>query len=166
LNTIENIIKKLGLLPHPEGGYFKETYRSDIRIPLEALPERFKGNRNCCTAIYFLLTSDNFSAFHKIKQDEIWHFYGGSPISLHLITKTGNYEKHLIGPDLEKGEMPQCVVKGGDWFASEVETPDSYGLAGCTVSPGFDFEDFEMADRQDLIDRYPDQKQIITQLTR
>lgn len=163
---IRDIIERLELLPHPEGGYFKETYRSDISIDKQALPSPFKSNRNFCTAIYFLLTSDNFSAFHKIKQDEIWHFYGGSPISLHIITKEGYYAKHLIGPNLENGEVPQFVVKGGDWFASEVETPDSFGLAGCTVSPGFDFEDFEMAKRQDLINRYPEMREVITRLTR
>lgn len=166
MKNIDNIIKQLGLLPHPEGGYFRETYRSDMSVEKHALPGRFKGSRNFSTAIYFLLTSDNFSAFHKIKQDEIWHFYGGSPISLHIITKEGFYEKHLIGPDLDNGEVPQFVVKGGDWFASEIEASDSFGLAGCTVSPGFDFEDFEMADRQDLIERYPDHEEVITKLTR
>ena len=166
MKNIDNIIKQLGLLPHPEGGYFRETYRSDMSVEKHALPSRFKSSRNFCTAIYFLLTSDNFSAFHKIKQDEIWHFYGGTPISLHIITKEGFYEKHLIGSDLDNGEVPQVVVKGGDWFASEIEASDSFGLAGCTVSPGFDFEDFEMADRQDLMERYPDHEEVITKLTR
>ncbi|MCA0932383.1 cupin domain-containing protein [Lutimonas saemankumensis] len=166
MNSIENILRELELLPHPEGGFYKETYRSDNSIEPYALPGSYKSSRNFCTAIYFLLTSDNFSAFHKIKQDEIWHFYGGSAISLHIITKEGAYEKHLIGADISKGEVPQFVVKGGDWFASEIEARDSFGLAGCTVSPGFDFEDFEMADRQDLIERYPDHARIITKLTR
>ncbi|UCE94951.1 MAG: cupin domain-containing protein [Flavobacteriaceae bacterium] len=166
MNNIDNIIKRLQLLPHPEGGYYKETYRSEIVADKKDLPDRFKSNRNFCTAIYFLLTSGNFSAFHKIRQDEIWHFYDGSPISLHIITINGSYEKHMIGSNLENGELPQYVVKGGDWFASEIEAPDSYGLAGCTVSPGFDFEDFEMAEREDLIGRYPDMKDIINKLTR
>lgn len=166
LDHIKNIIEQLELLPHPEGGYFKETYRSDIRIEQRALPGHYKSDRNCSTAIYFLLTSGNFSAFHKIKQDEIWHFYDGTPITLHIITEEGVYEKHLIGQELDIGQVPQFVVKGGDWFASEIEAADSFGLAGCTVSPGFDFEDFEMADRQDLIQLYPEHREVITKLTR
>ena len=164
--TVDNIIKQLELLPHPEGGYFKETYRSKLSLSKEELPREFQGDRNACTAIYFLLTSENFSAFHKIKQDEMWHFYSGSPISLHIINSHGVYQKILIGSNFEKGEIPQFIVEGGDWFASEVETPDSFALAGCTVSPGFDFADFEMADRQELRQKYPDHKQIINRLTR
>ena len=166
MDTIKNIVKHLELLPHPEGGFYKESYRSSLTIGEEVLPEGYQGNRNVSTAIYFLLTSDNFSAFHRIRQDEAWHFYKGSPISLHVITKNGVYEKHIIGSELELGQVPQYVVKGGDWFASEVSEPDSYALAGCTVSPGFDFADFEMADRQELSQKYPDHQHIIKRLTR
>lgn len=153
-------------MPHPEGGYFKETYRSEISADVKALPQKFKSSRNFCTAIYFLLTSDNFSVFHRIKQDEIWHFYCGSPISLHVLSKDGSYKKHLIGQNLEKGEVPQFVVKAGDWFASEVQVPNSYALAGCTVSPGFDFADFEMVERKELLQKYPLHDKIISRLTR
>lgn len=166
MTTVDSIIKGLELLPHPEGGYFKETYRSQLIIPKDGLPVDFDGDRNTCTAIYFLLTSDNFSAFHKIKQDEMWHFYSGSPISLHIINSQGHYRKIMIGSNLKRGELPQFVVKGGDWFASEVTEPDSHALAGCTVSPGFDFADFEMADRIELSQKYPDHQQIINRLTR
>ncbi len=113
-----------------------------------------------------MLTSDNFSAFHRIKQDEIWHFYKGSPISLHILTKDGNYEKHLIGSNLDQGEVPQFVVYGGDWFASEIESLNSCALAGCTVSPGFDFTDFEMANRQEILQIYPEHYEVIKKLTR
>lgn len=166
MTTVDSIIKGLELLPHPEGGYFKETYRSQLIIPKDILPVDFDGDRNTCTAIYFLLTSDNFSAFHKIKQDEMWHFYSGSPINLHIINGQGHYQKIMIGSNLERGELPQFVVKGGDWFASEVAEPDSHALAGCTVSPGFDFADFEMADRIELSQKFPDHQQIINRLTR
>ena len=166
MDNIDNIIDKLDLQPHPEGGYFKETYRSRLILSKKGIPPDFEGDRNACTAIYFLLTSDNFSAFHRIKQDEIWHFYSGSPISLHILTEDGNYEKQMIGSNLEKGEIPQFVVHGGDWFASEVEDPNSYALAGCTVSPGFDFADFEMASQESLIKLYPAHHKIISKLTR
>ncbi|MGI9530949.1 cupin domain-containing protein [Lutimonas sp.] len=166
IETINAIIKQLELLPHPEGGFYKESHRSDLTIAKECLPEGYSGMRNVSTAIYFLLTSDNFSAFHKIHQDEVWHFYKGSPISLHVITKNGVYENHIIGPELELGQVPQHVVQGGDWFASEVSTEDSYSLAGCTVSPGFDFADFEMAQRDDLIKQFPQFENIISRLCR
>ena len=166
MKPIEKIVSQLDLEPHPEGGYYRETYRSDGLIAKAALPDYYTAARNYATCIYFLLTSDNFSAFHRIKQDEIWHFYSGSPITIHVIDKLGNYQKHSLGSEIENGILPQLVVKGGDWFASEVETKDSYGLAGCTVSPGFDFDDFEMADRDKLISQYPQHHEIIRRLTR
>ena len=100
-NSIHKIIEVLGLAPHPEGGYFKETYRSTDEILQDCLPDDYKGNRNYSTCIYFLLTSDDFSAFHRIKQDEIWHFYDGSPLRLHSISASGLHETHIMvnGPN-------------------------------------------------------------------
>jgi len=163
---IEKLKNQLALEPHPEGGYFKETYRSVGRISQAHLGEPFSGDRNYATGIYFLLTSGNFSAFHKIHQDEMWHFYGGSPIRLHVITPEGNYFTQLIGRELGKGELPQFVVHAECWFASEVAVGTSYSLAGCTVSPGFDFQDFEMAKRDELFEKFPNHKEIIKRLTR
>jgi predicted cupin superfamily sugar epimerase len=163
--TAQDIIKKLNLEPHPEGGYFRETYRSEGKIPQEALSEEFSGDRNCSTSIYFLLTSDQFSAFHRIKQDEIWHFYDGSPVRIHMISETGAYSHVVVGRDLDAGQVPQYVVKGGVWFASEVVGDDSFSFVGCTVSPGFDFDDFELPTRHKLLKLYPDLKSIITMLT-
>lgn len=164
-NRINKLVSKLDLLPHPEGGFYKELYRSEGVIPKENL-KNFNGNRNYCTSIYFLLTSDNFSAFHRIKQDEIWHFYEGSPLFVHVIDKAGNYTKYHIGLGLENGEVPQFVVPAGCWFASSVKNKKSYSFVGCTVAPGFDFEDFELANRNDLINEYPVLQKIITELTR
>ena len=164
-NSIKNIIETLKLKPHPEGGFYKETYRSLETIPEESLSIKYKGERNHSTCIYFLLTSDNFSAFHRIKQDEIWHFYDGSPIRLHMISELGVHSEHIIGRDLAKGEIPQFVVPGGYWFAAEVINTNSYSLVGCTVSPGFSFEDFELITRKELITLFPDQEEIISKLT-
>tara|TARA_R110002096_G_scaffold28203_10_gene85652 strand:- start:6286 stop:6807 length:522 start_codon:yes stop_codon:yes gene_type:complete len=164
-NSIENIIKELRLEPHPEGGYFKETYRSLGEITEESLEIDYEGNRNYSTCIYFLLTSDNFSAVHRIKQDEIWHFYDGSPISLHMISELGIHSQHTIGRDLKKREAPQFIVPGGYWFAAEVINKDDYSLVGCTVSPGFNFKDFELKSRKDLISLFPDKEKIISKLT-
>lgn len=163
---ITKIINQLNLQPHPEGGYFKETYRSEGVINESNLGIEFPGKRNYTTAIYFLLTSDSFSAFHKIKQDEIWHFYKGSPIKLHIISAKGNYKNVIIGNNLENGEIPQFVVNAKDWFAAEVIENNTYSLVGCTVSPGFDFNDFELAKRASLILKFPQHSSIITTLTK
>lgn len=164
-NSIQNIIQKLELLPHPEGGFYKQTYKSVGEIKEDSLGEEYHGKRNFSTCIYFLLTSENFSAFHRIKQDEIWHFYDGSPIRLHMISKSGIHTVQHIGSDLENGELPQFVVPGGNWFASEVIRENSYSLVGCTVSPGFTFEDFELKSRKELITLFPENEEIITKLT-
>lgn len=162
----EKIIKKLSLLAHPEGGFFKETYRSQGVISEENLGSEFEGPRNYSTCIYFLLTSEAFSAFHRIKQDEFWHFYKGSPIKLHIISENGTYKNVIIGNNLEKDEVPQFVVKANYWFAAEVIEANNYSLLGCTVSPGFDFKDFELAERDALLAQFPKHKDIITALTR
>ena len=164
--SINDVIQSLGLIPHPEGGYYKESYRSSGKIKQTSLDSSFSGERNYSTCIYFLIGSGEFSAFHRIKQDEIWHFYSGSPIRLHMISKTGIHTLHLIGPDFLNGESPQFVVPGGNWFAAEVVQEDHYSLVGCTVSPGFDYEDFELIQREDLIDLFPEHKEIIRKLTR
>ncbi len=163
---VKEIVEKLRMTPHPEGGFYKETYRSSGVIPKDILENGFMGDRNYCTAIYFLLTSDNFSAFHKIKQDEIWHYYEGSSLCVHVIGLDGKYNKYKVGMDLDKDELPQLVVPAGCWFASGVEKENNYSLVGCTVSPGFDFEDFELAKRKDLILEFPKHKEVITQFTR
>jgi predicted cupin superfamily sugar epimerase len=160
---IESIKNHLTLLPHPEGGFYKETYRSEgnTKKPFDGASER-----SYSTGIYFMLVSENFSAFHRIKQDEMWHFYDGNAINLHIITALGKYELIKIGRNFLQGEVPQYVVKAGDWFASEVSVSNGYSLAGCTVSPGFDFADFEMADRNELLKVYPRHEQVSFRLTR
>ena len=166
MNNVDAIIKKLDLKPHPEGGYFKETYRSSGEISNDSLKSGYSGNRNYSTCIYFLLRSDDFSAFHKINQDEIWHFYAGSPICLHIISEAGDHTKHIIGKDVCNEQLPQLVVPGNHWFAASVINRDDYSLVGCTVSPGFDFADFTLPNRAELLARFPQHQQIITALTK
>lgn len=162
---MQELVEKLDLLPHPEGGFYREVYRSKGVI-LDLKSNGFSGPRNFCTSIYFLLTSENFSAFHKIKQDEIWHFYEGSTLSVHVIDDEGNYTKHQLGSDIMNGEQRQLVVPANQWFASSVDEAGGYALVGCTVAPGFDFDDFVMANRNELINQYPEHNHIITELTR
>lgn len=166
MQSLKAIIERLDLQPHPEGGYYKETYRSAGCISPENLNDNYQGSRNYATCIYFLLTSSEFSALHKIHQDEIWHFYAGSPIRLHVISESGVYTKYIIGNAIEKGETPQLVVPGGHWFGAEVMDTDSYALVGCTVAPGFDFDDFFLGSKDELTTRFPHLESVIMQLTR
>lgn len=158
-------IRKLGLVAHPEGGYFRETYRASESVDANALPERFDGKRNMCTAIYFLLSGDQVSRLHRLKSDEMWHFYQGSPLAIHVIDRAGTYRNIRLGPDADAGEVFQTVVTGGCWFGAAADDPRAYTLVGCTVSPGFDFHDFEMGDRDKLIQRWPEHARIIRKLT-
>ena len=158
-------IDRLHLEPHPEGGFFRETYRSPESIDSGALPSRFDGPRAIATAIYFLLRSHERSAFHRIKSDECWHFHTGSPLTIHVISPEGDYAARSLGSRPDLGQAFQAVVPAGSWFGATVHDPDSFSLVGCTVSPGFDFADFELAGRSDLTARYPQHRSIIEKLT-
>ncbi len=159
-------IDRLQLEPHPEGGYFRQTYRSEVVITREALPAEFTGARSASTAIYCLLEGKNFSAFHRLRSDEVWHFYAGEPLLVHVIDLAGKYSSIRLGRDLGAGEVPQAIVPAGCWFASHVADWKSLAVVGCTVAPGFDFEDFEMGKRAELVVRYPQHRMLIEELTR
>lgn len=159
-------IDNLELIPHVEGGYFKETYRSVENIHKQALPERFGDDRSFYTAIYFLLHNNDFSAFHRIKQDELWHFYMGDPLMIHIIDDQGNYSQIKLGTNLDAGEVFHAIVPHGSWFGANLQTPDSFALVGCTVAPGFDLADLEIAERDVLVKLFPEHRQIIERLTR
>ncbi|MFK8061436.1 MAG: cupin domain-containing protein [Polaribacter sp.] len=161
----KEIISHFNLTEHPEGGYFKEVYRSEGKIASKDLGANFIGSRNYCTSIYFLLTSDKFSAFHKISQDEIWHFYTGNAIKLHLISPKGDYSFVMIGTNFKNGEIPQFTVPAHYYFAAEVLEKDSFAFVGCTVSPGFDFRDFVLPSCKELTEEFPKHIEIIQQLT-
>jgi predicted cupin superfamily sugar epimerase len=163
--TAQEIINKFELTEHPEGGFYKETYRSNGIIKNENLTDAFVGDRNYSTSIYFLLTSEKFSAFHKINQDEIWHFYKGTTLKLHVISPNGDYSFVLVGNDIENDEQLQFVVPATYWFAAEVIKENSYAFTGCTVAPGFDFNDFVLPKREELITLFPQHTEIITKLT-
>jgi uncharacterized protein len=166
MKSLKNIIQNLQLMPHPEGGYYRETYRSPAEIGPDSLEACYHGARNYSTCIYFLLTSRAFSAFHRIRQDEIWHFYDGSPICLHIISPGGVYSQVTVGRDFTAGQVPQFVIRGGSWFAAQVINSNDYSLVGCTVSPGFDFADFELGNRIELMKKFPAHQAVIVQLTR
>ena len=164
--TAADWIDRLGLKRHPEGGYYRETYRSTELIPQRALPKRFPGARRCSTAIYYLLTSDRCSMLHRIRSDEVWHFYTGNAVTVHVLTHDGHYTPQCLGPDPSKGQVFQYTVQAGAWFGATVDQFDGYALMGCTVAPGFDFADFEVAHRGDLLVCFPEHRAMIERLTR
>lgn len=166
--TADELIKHLSLEKHPEGGYFRETYRSAEGVDGKSLPERFSGKHSFSTSIYFLLRRNEFSAFHEIKQDEIWHFYSGAPVDVHVISQGGDYDCLKLGAGFEKGDLPQGVVYAGDIFGATVSEHSEYdySLVGCTVSPGFEFDDFRLVPEGELLHRFPEHKDIIKKLTR
>lgn len=162
----DEVIRLLELSPHPEGGYYRETYRSAEAVDAAVLPGRYHSPRPFGTAIYFLLTADTFSAFHCLQSDEIFHFYAGAPAHLLQIHPDGRLGECRLGPDLAAGERPQAVVPAQTWQALHVETGGEWTLLGTTVAPGFDFADFEMARRQDLLQSYPQHSSVIARWTR
>ncbi len=160
------LTEKLNLLPHPEGGYFSETYRSKEIIKKENLPAGYSGNRNFLTSIYFLLEENIFSAFHRLKTDEIWYFHYGNPLLLNTIDEQGNLSQNILGSDFKSGQVFQYTVPAGYWMSASVLNGEGFSLIGCSMSPGFDYDDFELADRQNLIELFPGHRVIIEKYTR
>ncbi len=172
LQSAEYWIKSLKLKPHPEGGYYREIYRSSELVRAEHLPERFRGARTFSTAIYFLLQPGERSRLHRIKSDEVWHFYRGLPLTIHMFGANGSYKVVRLGENPERGERYQYMVPSGTWFGVTVNDGDSssaehvqnhFALAGCTVAPGFDFEDFETASDK-IVTAYPGYQDVLRKL--
>ncbi len=165
--NVEEIIKHLGLEPLPgEGGFYRETYRSgDGEIPADALPERYKAGKHLATAIYYLLTPDTFSAIHRLISDEVFHFYLGDPVTMLQLHPDGSGETITLGPDIKAGQRLQCVVPRGVWQGMRLNEGGRFALMGTTVAPAFDFEDYQPARREELIQKYPDFAEIIKRLT-
>ena len=160
------LIQQYNLQPHPEGGWYNETYKSSEQISATALPVRFGGARAFSTAIYFLLEQGNFSAFHRIKSDECWHFYTGDSLNIFILQPTGTLDIIELGSDINKGQLFQYVVPANCWFASRPSAASAFCFVGCTVAPGFDFADFEMADEVNLSSEFPQHQNIIKTLCR
>ena len=163
---VNELIKLYNLQPHPEGGYYAQTYKSSESIPVAALPNRFAGDRYFSTAIYFLLEQKQFSAFHRIKSDELWHFYSGVGLHIYVIYPDGRGEVLKLGSDIQNGYSFQQLVPAGCWFASAPVIETDFSFVGCTVAPGFDFDDFELAEKENLLNEYPQHAAWINKLCR
>lgn len=159
MSRAQTFIQHLELIPHPEGGFYKETYRADLESDFEG----FEGKRNVCTAIYFLLENDNKSHFHKIKSDELWFHHEGDALEIFVLSESG-LQIIRIGKSIENGEVMQAVIPANVWFASKVKDNIGFALVSCTVSPGFDFVDFEMATKKELLENYPNCANIINEM--
>ena len=163
--TAEDWIRRLALEPHPEGGFFRETWRSPETLPGAALPARFGAGRSLGTAILYLLRGQDRSRLHRLHADEIWHFHCGGPLILHLLEPSGGYERFTLGPGAQRGEVFQCVVPHGCWFGAEPADGVPFALAGCTVAPGFSYDDFELAERGALLASHPRHRALIERMT-
>ncbi len=149
------LVHRLNLSPHPEGGYYAETYRSAGVVPAAALPLGYGGDRAYSTAIMYLLLEGQISKLHRLRQDEVWHFYHGGPLRLVTIDPEGRAGEVILGPDIAGGQRPQFAVPAGTWFGAAPRPGAVYSLTGCTVAPGFDFADFEMAAPAELKKAFP-----------
>lgn len=159
------LIDCLGLAPHPERGYYVETYRASLRV--DGLPSPFAGPHAAGTAIYFLVTRAQPTTYlHRLRSDEIFHFYEGGPLDVLLLGATGPGEVRRLGTDVAAGQRPQIVIPAGTWFAVELTEAASHCLIGCTVAPGFEFADFELAAGPELAGRYPTHAARIARMTR
>ncbi len=158
-------IQNLKLEPHPEGGYFRETYRTRDSIPEHCLDDRYRGDRAFATAIYFLLTADSPSHLHRLKSDEFWFFHAGSGATITLIREAGTVHRINLGPDPARNQGLQLIIPGGTWFGAEVDEPGGYTLVSCMVAPGFDYADFEMATRPGMLKAFPHHRDVIERLT-
>lgn len=166
INQAQELIETLGLARHPEGGWYREVYRSEEYLGVASLPSRFDSPHSIATSIYYLLESGDLSAFHRIKSDETWHFYLGSPVNLYILLEDGTLQKVLLGDNPGAGHVFQYTVPHGKWFGTEVAVPGSFALMGCTVSPGFGFSDLEFAAFSDLQEQYSRYATLIRRLSK
>ena len=164
--TAERIIKLYNMKPLPgEGGYYVETYRSAENIERTSLPERYDSDKSHSTAIFYLLTPGTRSRIHRLKSDEIYHFYMGDPVELVLIHPSGTIKVLFLGHDIRAGQFVQAVVPAGIWQGAYLLEGGQFALMGATVAPGFDFSDRELGTRKELLELYPQHNDIITSLT-
>jgi len=159
-------IERLNLAEHPEGGLFAPAFRATERIGVDGLPDRYTGSRMIVSSIYYMLLKNRFSTFHRLKSFEIWNFFEGDPLTIHILNPRGVLTEKRLGSNFDKGESFQVAIEPGNFFAAEQRGPGEFTLVGCTVAPGFEYEDMEIAVRAELRAQYPQHGEIIERLTR
>jgi len=164
--STQEVIDILNLQPHPEeGGYFTETHRSDEMHAAANLPPRYGDDRSHSTAIYYLLTPQTYSHMHRLKTDEIFHFYAGDPCEMLQLHPDGTSDIVVLGNDLKTGHRPQVIVPCDSWQGMRLLPGGTFGLMGCTVAPGFEFADYAHGVRKELLEQYPEHAEQIRRLT-
>ncbi|WP_252037083.1 MULTISPECIES: cupin domain-containing protein [Vibrio] len=162
-SEVKYLVDKFNLKPHPEGGYFSENYRSEEI--LDCPPERFSGKHVYKTSIYYLLEKENVSMFHRLKQDELWHHYTGCSVILHILDPNKGYQKLDLGCSLSHSDAAyQALVPKNVWFAAELKDKSKFSLVGCTTSPGFEFSDWELANKEELMNYFPEKIELISRI--
>jgi uncharacterized protein len=165
-DVVKRIVERFGLVPHPEGGFFREVYRSKLTLDHPGIPDAFEAGRSAGTLIYFLLSGEDFSAYHRVRwSDEIWHLYAGGPLEIFTIDSERKLDRSLLTTDLTNGE-PTKLIPAGTWQSARPADGAPWALGGCTVSPGFEFDDFDMPPAAELIEQYPEHESTIRELTR
>ena len=162
LETAANWIERLQLERHIEGGWYKEVYKSALTLKVESETTE----RSICTHIYFLLEKKDFSTLHRIRSDESWHFYAGTPLTVYEFEPSGNLIPHKLGNDPSNGCVPYCIIRNGNWVGARIDGDGAFSLVGCTVSPGFEFADLELAKADDLSRQFPEHENLIRSLCR
>lgn len=163
--SAECLRKRLRLAPHPEGGFYRETYRATLRLPRRTLPARYAGARAAATSILFLLPAGALSRLHRLASDEVWHFHLGGPLVLVELRRGQRARRVTLGPDPSRGHRLQHAVRAGTWFGAWPAPGSAFALVGCTVAPGFDFKDFAMGDRATLLREFGEARREILRLT-
>jgi uncharacterized protein len=158
-------IEALNMQKHIEGGYYVETFKSQYFVPSANLPDGFTGKRALMTSIYFLLEGNDISKLHRVRGDEIWFFHDGSPAIIEIINPNGKIEKKILGTDVKSGQLPQIVIPADTWFTAKIAEADSFVLIACTVAPGFEYDDFELANPEKLTLEFPHLKEFILKST-
>ena len=166
MKKAEHWIQHLDLKPHPEGGFYKEMYRSNIEVSGKELPVGYHSQRRLATSIYYLLRSEDISRLHRLRSDELWYFHTGSTVTVYYIDTEGKKHKNLLGNNPDKAEHLSVLIPGGTLFCAEVAEPESFGLVSCVVTPGFEFEDFEMFEKDDLIQAFPKHLELIEKFSK
>jgi uncharacterized protein len=163
---VKFLISHFELEKHPEGGYFRETYRSPDVLSPAGMPPRYPRARNASTSIYYLLEGKDMSVFHRLRSDETWYFHEGNPLAVYLMDPANGLRRVILGSHPVKGEEYQCPIPAGTWFAAHLLDSTGYAFIGCNVAPGFDFEDFEIGKREELLGQFPQHGDTIRLLTK
>ena len=165
MKDYRNVIERLNLLPHPEGGYYRRNWQSQLQAEAkDATGKSVHPIRSIGSSILYLLPSNEVCAWHRVACDEMWHYYNGSGLKMYLLNSFTGLSEHSLGMDIEKGQLPQLIIPRNTWFCGEVLDNEAYSFCGCTLWPSFSYADFELAEQHKLLDEFPAHKELINRI--